>query len=41
LEAVKANEEVLQAEVHDEFLSVSEMSLDCSGDVEEDGEGEE
>jgi hypothetical protein len=38
---MKANEEVLQAEVHDDFLSVSAMLLDCSGDVEEDGEGEE
>jgi hypothetical protein len=35
LEAVKANEEVLQAEVHDESLSVLEMLLDYSGDVEE------
>jgi hypothetical protein len=41
LEAVKANEELLQAEVHDEFLGVSEMLLDCSGCMEEDGEGEE
>jgi hypothetical protein len=41
LEEVTVKKEVVHGEADDESLNVLKVLLDCSGEVEEDGEGEE